>query len=78
MVEGYFRVKPPAFAQPIWDAEFDESEPGSAGNVSPRHDGEAITVNVDGRVDTNSIEELRDMRKWCDKATRPDWLLTPR
>ena len=77
-VEGYFRVLPPAYAQPLWDGEFDDADPGSAGNVSPRHGGDAITVTVDGRVATESIEELRDMRKWCDKAGSSDWLLTPR
>ena len=37
----------------------------------------AIVANVDGGIGTSTIDELRDMRRWCDLADSPDWLMTP-
>ena len=78
MREGYFRVLPPAWTQAMWSQELDQEDPASTGNVSSRHDVGVITVSVDGRVGTNSLEDLRDMRRWSDAATAPDWVLQPR
>ena len=79
--EGFFRVLPPAWATPLWDGDFDVERPQSAGFVSPRHglggEDAAIVTSVDGAVSTATIEELRDMRRWCDQATSADWRLTP-
>jgi prepilin-type N-terminal cleavage/methylation domain-containing protein len=78
VVEGFFRVLPPAWSQPIWSNEYDEDDAASAGNISARHGDEVISVAVDGRVSVDSVDELRDMRRWSNAATNPDWLLTPR
>ncbi|MBC02329.1 MAG: hypothetical protein CMJ34_03355 [Phycisphaerae bacterium] len=79
--QGFFRVLPPAWTTPLWSAEFDPEDPVTAGFVSPRHtEGArevAIVANVDGGIVTNTIDELRDMRRWCDLADSPDWLMTP-
>ena len=79
--EGFFRVLPPAWATPLWGADFDLDSPQSVGFVSPRHasggEDAAIVTSVDGAVSTATIEELRDMRRWSDRATDADWLLTP-
>lgn len=76
--EGYFRVLPPAWTQPLWAETSDEDDPASMGFVSTRHDAGAISVTVDGGVSTGSHEDLRDMRRWSDQANAPDWLLQPR
>lgn len=78
VVEGFFRVLPPAWSQPIWSSEYDEFDASSAGNISARHTDGVISVAVDGRVTVDSVDDLRDMQRWCDTATNPDWLLTPR
>lgn len=79
--EGFFRVLPPAWTMPLWDTEFDSNDPTSAGFVSPRHEegarDVAIVATADGGVVTNTIDELRDMRRWCDQADSADWLMTP-
>lgn len=75
--EGFFRVLPPNWATPLWADEYDPESPASAGFVSPRHgkNGEdaAIVTTVDGAVETATIEDLRDMRRWSDQATADDW-----
>ena len=79
--QGFFRVLPPAWTTPLWAAEFDPDNPVTAGFVSPRHQegakDVAIIATVDGGVATSTIDELRDMRRWCDLADSPDWLMTP-
>ena len=79
--EGFFRVLPPAWATPLWDAEFGPEDPASAGFVSPRHaaggEDAAIVTTVDGSVSTATVEALRDMRRWSDQATSADWVLAP-
>jgi prepilin-type N-terminal cleavage/methylation domain-containing protein len=76
--EGYFRALPPAWTTDLWATTYDEDDPASAGNVSPRHDAGAITVTVDGGVHTQEMKALRDMRFWSDHATSAGWRLTPR
>lgn len=76
--EGYFRVLPAAWTQPIWADVIDPEVPSSTGNVSSRHDAGVVSVSVDGRVETSSLEDLRDMRRWSDAATHTDWVLEPR
>ena len=79
--QGFFRVLPLAWTTPLWAPEYDPENPASAGFVSPRHQegakDVAIVATVDGGVATNTIDELRDMRRWCDLATSSDWLMTP-
>ena len=79
--EGFFRVLPPAWTTPLWSAEHDPESPTSSGFVSPRHqdagEDRAIVATVDGGVATHAIDDLRDMRRWCDLATQPDWRMEP-
>ncbi len=75
-VEGYFRVESPLFAagQPgAWAAQYDPEQPASTGNVSARHDGRALVGTADGGVEFLELEELRDMRRWADRATGATW-----
>ena len=40
-------------------------------------DGRITTGMVDGHVTGLTIELLRDMTRWSNKANRPDWTFTP-
>jgi prepilin-type N-terminal cleavage/methylation domain-containing protein len=53
------------------------SAPSTWGMVEPRWFRKAVTVMVDGHVEMQSLEDLRDMRKWSNFATRPDWNFQP-
>ncbi|MBQ73083.1 MAG: hypothetical protein CMJ67_09290 [Planctomycetaceae bacterium] len=79
--QGFFRVLPPAWTTPLWSPEYEPENPVSAGFVSPRHQegakDVAIVANVDGGVKTNTIDQLRDMRRWSNQATSSDWVMTP-
>jgi prepilin-type N-terminal cleavage/methylation domain-containing protein len=73
--EGYFRVDGPwlANATPTWAADYDPENPASFGSVSARFGGEALFATIDGGVDFAPIEQLRDMRRWCDRAPGVEW-----
>jgi hypothetical protein len=46
--------------------------------VSLRHEGKAISAQMDGHVKPKGWQEVSDMRMWADAATGPDWGITPR
>ena len=73
--EGYFRVDGPwlANATPTWAAEYDPESPAGFGSVSARFGGEALFATIDGGVDFAPVEQLRDMRRWCDGAPGVEW-----
>lgn len=78
ITEGYFKVASPNFSSRRWGTAYEEENPASAGNVSLRWGGEeAVVSRVDGSVDSLDIYELEDMRNWADRATDPDWVLSP-
>ncbi len=49
------------------------NNPRDWGMVHARHKGKAVTAQIDGHVELQSLEQLRDMRKWANEADRPDW-----
>jgi prepilin-type N-terminal cleavage/methylation domain-containing protein len=64
-------------SDPLWDAsnEFDPKKPPSAwGMMDFRCSKRAVTAMFDGSVSMQSIQDLRDMRKWCNVADRSDWV----
>jgi len=88
---GYWLVEPPK-PHPIgrgsgglqlgnaWVAsnKFNENAtPGSWGMVHPRYFNRATTGMFDGHVESQTLEQLRDMRKWSNSARTPDWNFTP-
>lgn len=78
--EGFFRVEPPRFTAPKWEAVYDPntSNPGlNSGFVALRYAGRATTGALDGHSEALGWDALRDMTRWSDRATAPDWLLTP-
>jgi len=79
--QGFFRVLPPNWADVLWAPRYESTEATSAGFVSPRHkEGDSdvvIATTADGAVETSTVLELRDMRRWSDQASSPDWMLQP-
>lgn len=74
LVPGYFRVTAPYRTTRMWAPSFDRASlPGTTGNVDLRHAGKSATVMFDGHSATLSFEQLEDMRRWSNRATRPDW-----
>jgi prepilin-type N-terminal cleavage/methylation domain-containing protein len=51
--------------------------PSTWGMVEPRHFNKAATGMFDGHVAMQSLEQLRDMRKWSNYAKTADWNFTP-
>jgi len=63
-LDGYFEVKPPS-----------ASSSSSAG-LATRYNGKAVAVMLDGHAEALTLEELKDMRRWCDEAAaqnNPNW-----
>lgn len=73
LYEGFFRVLPPSWVSPLWASVHDPEDPTSSGFLSDRHrqaGGESvcITVTADGGVAAETVESLRDMRRWSNLA----------
>lgn len=88
IVPGFWEVCPPQYGSARyptnstsvnWVAsnKFDAAtNPTNWGFIDARHDGKAVTAMADGHVSLQSLTDLRDMRKWSNKADRPDWVFT--
>jgi prepilin-type N-terminal cleavage/methylation domain-containing protein len=79
-VPGFHVVDSPALTFQRWStASFDAQQPPERwGNLDPRFGKKIVVGHFDGHSETLSIDELRDMRRWADKATAPNWVLAPR
>jgi prepilin-type N-terminal cleavage/methylation domain-containing protein len=53
------------------------TQPSTWGNLSARHFRKVTTAVFDGSVELQSLEDLRDMRKWSNFADRPNWTFVP-
>ena len=89
IVPGFWKVSAPVAApqavsanitdritwvNPSQDASYrDLSDPSNWGNVHPRHFKRAVVSQADGHVAMFRLEEMRDMRKWSNRADSPDW-----
>ncbi len=54
------------------------ASPTSWGMLQARYTGKVVTAMADGHADMQSIEELRDMRKWSNYATNENWSFVAR
>ena len=74
---GNFRVLSPRWnplsGQNPWDDSYDPLTPSNHGFVAARNGRNVVTAMLDGSVDQEPIEALRDMRRWANQATSPDW-----
>ncbi len=77
VVPGFHIVKSPYYQASRWDAAgyTEESDPLAYGYVHPRHSGKANIVHADGHVSVMGVDELRDMTRWANQATRAAWTL---
>jgi prepilin-type N-terminal cleavage/methylation domain-containing protein len=79
--EGFFRVEPPRFApgQGLrWQSAYDPASPvagTNSGFVSLRWGGKGVAAHLDGHAQLLGWDAFRDMRRWADQATNPDWAL---
>ena len=72
---GFFKIWPPYSAARKWSANFNPSDPSQFGYVHPRWNNHAVTAMTDGHVEALNLNELQDMRHWCNVATAPDWVV---
>lgn len=77
--QGFFRVEPPRFlaAQGLrWEAAYDDNAeaPGvNSGFISLRSLRKAVVGQLDGSGATLDWQQLQDMTRWANQATREDW-----
>jgi prepilin-type N-terminal cleavage/methylation domain-containing protein len=66
---------PPTFVR--WAAPpgpYDPSQtPDVYGHLDFRYGGKAVVASFDGHVQMNSLDDMLDMRRWCNLATSADW-----
>ncbi|NDA10472.1 MAG: type II secretion system protein [Verrucomicrobia bacterium] len=63
-LDGYFEVRPPT------------SGSSSGAGLSTRYGGKTVAVMLDGHAEVLSLEQLKDMRRWCNEAAiqdNPNW-----
>ncbi len=85
-VPGFHRLEGPWHATPTSSSvpafiprapprgPFDPFQPTTTyGHLDLRHFGKAVAVMLDGHAETLSLEQLGDMRRWCNLATDPKW-----
>ena len=63
-LDGYFEVRPPT------------GNSSSGAGLSTRYGGKAVAVMLDGHAEALNLEQLRDMRRWCNEAAvqdNPNW-----
>ncbi|HVU27198.1 MAG TPA: prepilin-type N-terminal cleavage/methylation domain-containing protein [Verrucomicrobiae bacterium] len=74
--QGWFRVTPPYVQTRQWAANYSPSlSPDEWGNVAPRFNNHAVAALLDGHVEEFNLQQMQDMRHWCDRATSADWKL---
>lgn len=90
IVPGYYQVTPPrtsgiplgptGSSLTAWGPSntFSKDEPAVRwGFLDGRHFNKIITTHIDGHVELQTLSQLRDMRKWSNRATGPDWNFQP-
>lgn len=76
--QGYYQVTPPYLKTRQWAANYSPSlTPSQWGYVAPRLNNRAVAALLDGHVESFTLQQMQDMRHWCNSADRADWTLTP-
>jgi prepilin-type N-terminal cleavage/methylation domain-containing protein len=76
--QGYYEITPPCLTSRQWAANYSSSlSPNQWGFVAPRFSNHAVAALLDGHVENYSLQQIQDMRHWCNRADRPDWTLGP-
>ncbi len=93
IVPGYWEIIPPRGTPSVgvshgtpqtttgWLSPSDrfdsKAAPANWGFVDFRHNGKAVVVFTDGHVNTMNVKDMRDMRRWSNRADRFDYNYTP-
>lgn len=80
---GYHQVFAPRFLASqgeMWQETYArDADPGAnSGFVSLRNLNRAVAAHVDGHAAALPWPDLRDMTRWANHATNPDWAIEPR
>lgn len=76
--QGYYQVTPPFLKTRQWAENHSPSlTPAQWGNVAPRFNNRAVASMLDGHAETFDLRQMQDMRRWCNKADRADFVLPP-
>ncbi|MDG2053343.1 MAG: type II secretion system protein [Phycisphaerales bacterium] len=74
---GNFRVLSPIWnplsGQNPWEETYDPLKPDNHGFVATRDGRKVVTGMIDGSVNQEPIDALRDMRRWANQADSPTW-----
>ena len=74
--QGYYQVTPPYLKARQWATNYSSSlTPNQWGFVAPRFNNRAVAALLDGHVENFNLQEMQDMRHWCDRADRADFVL---
>jgi hypothetical protein len=77
--QGYYQVTPPYLVSRRWAPQFNASlDPNEWGFVAPRFGSRAAAALLDGHVEIFDLRDMQDMRRWCNRADQPDFVLKPR
>jgi prepilin-type N-terminal cleavage/methylation domain-containing protein len=76
--QGYYEVTPPYLTARQWSTAYSSSlQPTQWGFVAPRFNLHSVAALLDGHAEEFNLQQMQDMRHWCDRADRVDWLLAP-
>lgn len=76
--QGYYHVTPPYLKIRQWAPDFSlVRAPNQWGFVAPRFNNRAVAALLDGHAESYSLRQMQDMRHWCNRADRSDWVLAP-
>lgn len=91
MRPGYYEVTSPV-PHPVgrlaqsgvgggWASPSNKYDPGSAattwGYIAARHSDKAVVGHMDGHIKMLGLEDMRDMTRWANRATRATWTFQP-
>lgn len=63
-LDGYFEVRPPS------------GNSLAGAGLATRYGGKAVAVMLDGHAEALTLDQLKDMRRWCEEAAvqnNPNW-----
>ena len=76
--QGYYQVTPPCLKTRLWATNYSSLlTPNQWGFVAPRFNNHAVAALLDGHVESFNVQEMQDMRHWCNRADRSGWTLSP-
>ncbi len=76
--QGYYQVTPPFLKTRQWAATYASSlTPNQWGYVAPRFNNRAVAALLDGHIENFSLQQMQDMRHWCNSADRANFVLPP-